>query len=183
MEAHRILFRIGFLTDEPKNPFSVRAHSSSARRWDLFGKLDNPIGSRDGVEAAALHIVESCGEGIEGFPVQLALLRCHLFCNSLESHSRLGWPTSSHVSGNSQNHINAKRLQLGAVNGGKRVESGLRCTRRAIEGKRQCGRHRTDLDNSPSRLPQCGKKGIHDGESAEDVHFEFVPDGVKRQNL
>jgi hypothetical protein len=47
MEAHRILFGIGLLTDEPKNLFGVCAHCSPARRWYLFRKLDNPIGSRD----------------------------------------------------------------------------------------------------------------------------------------
>jgi hypothetical protein len=47
MKAHRILFGIGLLTDEPKNLFGVCAHSSPARRWYLLGKLDNPIGSRD----------------------------------------------------------------------------------------------------------------------------------------
>src|SRR5207253_4880133 len=36
---------------------------------------------------------------------------------------------------------------------------------------------------SPSCLSQCGEKGIHNGESAEDIDFEFVPDSVKRQNL
>jgi hypothetical protein len=47
MEAHRILFGIGLLTDEPKNLFGICAHSPPARRWYLLRKLDNPIGSRD----------------------------------------------------------------------------------------------------------------------------------------
>jgi hypothetical protein len=122
-------------------------------------------------------------KGIEGLPVQLALLGCHLFGDPLEGGGRFGWPASSHVASNSQYDIDAKRLQLRTVDGGKRIESGLRCARWTVEGKWQSGRHRTDLDNSPSCLSQCGEKGIHNGESTEDIDFEFVPDSVKRQNL
>src|SRR6476661_3792878 len=115
MEAHRIQFGIGLLTNESENLFGVGAHCSPARRGYLLGKLDNPIGSRDRIKAAALHVVEGCRKGIEGLPIQLALLGRHLFGDSLESGGRLGWPASSHVAGNSQNDIDAKRLQLRTV--------------------------------------------------------------------
>ena len=59
-----------------------------------------------------------------------------MFGDSLESRGRLGWPTGSDIAGYGYNYIDAKRLQLRAVDRGKRVESGLRCARWTVEGKR-----------------------------------------------
>ena len=81
------------------------------------------------------------------------------------------------------NDIDAKRPQFGAVDGSESVKSGLRCARRPIKRKRQCGRHGIDLDDSPPCLPKRGKKGIHDRYSSEDIDFEFATDSVKRQIL
>src|SRR6266436_389726 len=183
LEAHRILFGIRFLVNEPENIFGVRADRPTARSGHLFGQFDDALGRGDRVQPAVLHFVESERKGVEGFSVQLALLGGHTLTDPLESGSCLPWPAGSHIARDSQNNVDAKRLQLGAVDGRERIKSSLRCARGPVEGKRQAGGPGADLYYSPACLPQSRKESIYDGKGAEDIHLELPSDRGERQHL
>src|SRR5258707_5107683 len=169
--------------DEPKNLFGVRSDRSPARRGHLFGEFDDAPGRGGRVQSAVLHLIERGRKGTEGFSVQLALLGGLALADPPEGGGRLCRPPGSHIARDSQNNVDAKGLQLGAVDGRECIESGLGRAGRPVEWKRQAGGPGADLHDSAARLPQCGKKGVHDGEGAEHVDIEFTPDGGERQNL
>src|ERR1700686_1378989 len=77
LEAQRILLGVGFLANDPEHLFGVRSHRRAARRRGLFGQLDDSPSGGLRIEAAVLHTVESCREGLECLSVQIALLRSH----------------------------------------------------------------------------------------------------------
>src|ERR1700743_23541 len=77
LQAERILFGVGVLAHDPEHLSGVRTDRRAAWRRGLFCDLDNSPRGGCRIEAAVLHAVESGCEGVEGFDIQIALLRRH----------------------------------------------------------------------------------------------------------
>src|SRR5258708_18373306 len=110
LKAHRILFGIRFLVNEPENIFGVCPDRPPARSGHLFGQFDNAPGRGDRVQPAVLHFVESDRKSVEGFSVQLTLLGGHTLADTSESGGCLPWPTGFHISPANQNNLHSPTL-------------------------------------------------------------------------
>src|SRR6267154_3213778 len=183
LQAQRILFCIGFFTNEPEHLFRVFADRSAARRRHLFGDFDDPIRGGDRIKPTVLHGVETAREGREGLAVQFALFRCHAVCDSRKSCRRLGRSTGPHVACWSYYNVDAEMFHLCPVDGRKHLGSCFRCARWTVKRKRQARSPGTDLDDASMSLSECRQEGVHHGQGAEHIDLKLVPNGIERQKL
>src|ERR1700722_8938197 len=183
LEAQRILLGVGFLANELQHLFGVRSHRRAARRRGLVGQLDDsPRGGRR-IEAAVLHVVESCREALECLSVQIALLRRHPARDPCERRGRFRRTPGSHIACRRHHDVDAKTFQLGPVDGRENFHRRLRCAGRPVERKRKARGPGADLYDAAACGPQRRQECVHDGQSAEYIDFELMPDGVERQNF
>jgi hypothetical protein len=174
---------VGLLPNELQHLFRVWSHRRAARRRGLFSQLDDsPSGGRR-IEAAALHAVESCRERLECLSVQIALLRSHPGCDPCERRGRFRWGPGSHIACRRHHDLDSKAFQLRPVDGRENLHRRLRCTGRPVERKGKARGPAADLYDATASCPQGRQECVHDGQGAEYIDFELMPDGVERQNF
>jgi hypothetical protein len=186
LEAQRILLGVGFLANDPEHLFGVRSHRSAARRRGLFGQLDDsPSGGRR-IEAAVLHAVESCREGLECLSVQAARLGSHPVRNPCERRGRFRRTTGSHVAGRRHHDLDSKTFQLGPVDGRENLHRRLRCAGRPVERKGEARGPGADLYDATACGPQRRQECVHDGQGAEYIEndgYEPTPEAASGGDL
>src|SRR5882672_11874996 len=181
LEPEPVQLSVGPLASGSEHLVGVLPHWRAARCGYLLGQCDHALRGRSRIEPAALHAVERVREGFERLTVQLALLVGHSVRYPLQSCSRFRRPPGLHIACRSHDDIDAEALQLGSVDGGKYLHRSLGGARWPVERERHTGCPGAHLDYATTSLPQGWQERIHDGDGAEHVDVEFVPDGFERQ--